>query len=171
MTPSSFSHHRAQATLGAGCCVIHDENVLLVQLNYGKYRGHWILPGGALEPGEHPAAAAARETKEETGLEVTIRGQLAVRHRVFEEKPHDVYWVFMGELSFRKKEIEKLSLKWPQEEIQEARFWKISEAIQADQVRPLTRLFIQRALQNQSQAHQAQPIPKDHSLNDEVFGV
>jgi len=32
-----------------------------------RYPGHWSIPGGALEPGEAPDAAALREFEEETG--------------------------------------------------------------------------------------------------------
>lgn len=34
--------------------------------------GRWGFVGGMVEPEEHPAAAAVRETREETGLEVEI---------------------------------------------------------------------------------------------------
>ena len=38
----------------------------------------WVTPGGLIEPGEQPAAAAIRETMEETGLEVQVTGILGV---------------------------------------------------------------------------------------------
>jgi len=34
--------------------------------------GGWTIPGGAIEPGEAPAVAAAREAFEETGLEIAV---------------------------------------------------------------------------------------------------
>ncbi len=36
------------------------------------FRGWWDLPGGFLEPGEHPGRAAIREAREELGVEVRI---------------------------------------------------------------------------------------------------
>ncbi len=43
---------------------------VLLGLNHED--GRWLLPGGAVEPLEEPAAAAVREAREETGLEVEI---------------------------------------------------------------------------------------------------
>jgi 8-oxo-dGTP pyrophosphatase MutT (NUDIX family) len=40
--------------------------------------GRWLLPGGALEPGESHAEGAARETREETGVAVEVTGLAAV---------------------------------------------------------------------------------------------
>lgn len=37
----------------------------------------WVLPGGGIEPGESPEAAALREMEEETGLRVTIKRKIA----------------------------------------------------------------------------------------------
>ena len=45
-------------------------NVLLVQQNYGSHA--WGAPGGVVEAGETPMAAAIRETSEEVGLNVAL---------------------------------------------------------------------------------------------------
>jgi 8-oxo-dGTP diphosphatase len=46
------------------------------------YAGYWEFPGGKCEPGESPAAAAARECWEETGLKVTVgRLRRTITHR------------------------------------------------------------------------------------------
>lgn len=44
--------------------------VLFVKQRKGPFGGHWLLPGGGLEPGESAEEAVAREMLEETGLAV-----------------------------------------------------------------------------------------------------
>ena len=52
--------------------------LLLVLRANEPSRGRWSLPGGRIEPGETARAAAAREVREETGLDVAI-GELLCR--------------------------------------------------------------------------------------------
>jgi 8-oxo-dGTP pyrophosphatase MutT (NUDIX family) len=52
-----------------------DGELLLVRNSYGR-SDHFLLPGGGIGPFESPAAAAAREIREEVGLTV---GQLTFR--------------------------------------------------------------------------------------------
>lgn len=50
--------------------VVRDGAVLLLKRAGGIGSGAWYLPGGLVEPGEDPMAAAIRETFEEAGLMV-----------------------------------------------------------------------------------------------------
>ena len=55
----------------AGAIVVDGEGrLLLIRRGREPGRGLWSLPGGRCEPGEDAAAAAVRETYEETGLAV-----------------------------------------------------------------------------------------------------
>jgi 8-oxo-dGTP diphosphatase len=52
--------------VGIGCIPIHEGRILLVR----NHRGFWSTPGGHLDFGESPVAAAIRETLEEAGVGV-----------------------------------------------------------------------------------------------------
>ena len=65
--------------LCAGGFVVREGKVLALR----RWNGVWLAPKGHLEPGETAEAAARREVREETGLEVAIHeilGETAYTH-------------------------------------------------------------------------------------------
>jgi 8-oxo-dGTP pyrophosphatase MutT (NUDIX family) len=49
-----------------------DDRILLIHERIDGARSHWLTPGGGVEDGEDPRAAAAREAVEEVGLVVEL---------------------------------------------------------------------------------------------------
>jgi ADP-ribose pyrophosphatase YjhB (NUDIX family) len=64
--------HYMNPRIIATVIVEHGGRVLLQQRAMAPGAGGWTFPGGFLEIGETPAEGAAREAKEEVGLDVTI---------------------------------------------------------------------------------------------------
>lgn len=128
---------------GSGVLTFHKNRVLLVQLNYGDFKGHWILPGGMLEKGEHPHQGAIREFKEETNLNVKIDRLITVRNRLNEHTTNNIYFVFSGKITNTNPENE---IQWPNEELQSVKFWDIEECLNDDSVRPHTKNYINTIL-------------------------
>ena len=64
--------------VAAGVLVEHEDRVLLIRRRINPRRGMWTFPAGFVDFDEDPARAAARECKEETGLEVEITGLLDI---------------------------------------------------------------------------------------------
>lgn len=60
------------------CRIEREGAILLLRRAPGVFlSGRWELPGGGIEPGEHPEAAAIREVAEETGLTIDIAAERA----------------------------------------------------------------------------------------------
>lgn len=64
--------------VGIGVVVLRDKEVLLIRRARPPRKGQWSLPGGAQKTGESVVQAAAREVREETGVEIEVRGLLDV---------------------------------------------------------------------------------------------
>jgi ADP-ribose pyrophosphatase YjhB (NUDIX family) len=61
-----------QLKVGAAVLIEKDGCLLLLRRNNEPWKGCWNLPAGYVEADENPIDAAAREAKEETGLNVEI---------------------------------------------------------------------------------------------------
>jgi 8-oxo-dGTP diphosphatase len=64
--------------VGVGVVVWREDRFLLIQRGKPPRRGSWSLPGGAQELGETVRETAAREIKEETGVDIEVKGLIDV---------------------------------------------------------------------------------------------
>lgn len=74
--------------------------VLLIERGKPPGEGLWSVPGGRVELGETLAVAAAREVREETGLEVTVGELVAVVERIQPGEPGGYHYVILDYLAF-----------------------------------------------------------------------
>ena len=104
-------------TIVAQVYVKKDNKILMVQENKEGIKGKWNMPAGKLEDGESIIEAAIRETKEETNLNVSIKGLIAIQETV-SSLGQLVILYFLGEyvsgtIKYDKKEIS--DVKWMSE--------------------------------------------------------
>jgi ADP-ribose pyrophosphatase YjhB (NUDIX family) len=71
--------------LAVGAVVVDRGRVLLVRRGNSPLKGHWSLPGGALELGESLREGLVREVREETGLIVDPVELLELLDRIHRE--------------------------------------------------------------------------------------
>ncbi len=78
-----------------GALVFRDGEILLVKRGKEPRRERWSIPGGSLDAGETVEAAAAREAREETGVEVRPLRVVEVRDYVDREATGRVRWHYV----------------------------------------------------------------------------
>ncbi|MEU9503901.1 NUDIX hydrolase [Streptomyces sp. NPDC048196] len=67
-----MTHQTADERPGiAAAIIVHEGRVLMVRRRISEGKLSWQFPAGEVEPGETREDAAVRETKEETGLNVS----------------------------------------------------------------------------------------------------
>jgi 8-oxo-dGTP pyrophosphatase MutT (NUDIX family) len=70
---------RKQNTKQAACCLVLADDGKVLAVSRRDDPNAWGMPGGKVDPGEEPMEAAARELKEETGLDATRLHQVFVK--------------------------------------------------------------------------------------------
>lgn len=85
---------------------------LLVQEASPKNKGKWFLPGGKAEKGESPEKAAKRETLEEAGCKIKLKGifGVAYHHKTLQREKLHVYYSARALTKKIKKKPDKDSL-------------------------------------------------------------
>ena len=69
--------------------IVHDHHILLIKhREHNTGRSYWLFPGGGIEPGETEEDCVQREMKEETNLDVKVKGILLDKPELDEGSPY-----------------------------------------------------------------------------------
>ncbi|MFI8265091.1 MULTISPECIES: NUDIX domain-containing protein [unclassified Streptomyces] len=142
------SDGRAKATASAAA-IVRDEQGRVLIVN-PVYKERWNLPGGHIEEGELPTAAARREVREEIGLDLEI-GDLLVTAWVTRAEGSHVFYVFDGP---RLSPEQQQAITLQESEIGEIRFC-LPEDISTGMIPPFALAVWRKALAAREDKHAA----------------
>ena len=125
--------------IGVGGAVVSGNRLLLVRRLSRRGRGNWQIPGGFVEQNETMEVAVIREVEEEAGVTAAVQGVLGIRNRYDEEGGNSLYIVMrLSPQSGHPKPDMK--------EVDQAKYFSLSEIQALDQISPVNIEVAQRAL-------------------------
>jgi len=89
-TACSFVHW-GNYSIGVGALVVKEDKVLLVRRAQEPGKGFWTNPGGYIEQLEPIEETIVREVTEESGIEATVKGVVALR-----DQPRNIHNVYIA---------------------------------------------------------------------------
>ena len=99
--------------------------VVMAKVKRGFFTGHWTLPGGFVDYGEHPREGAVREVLEELGLDIEIEGQaILISERIFTSEG-----IQFLSFTYHCNLPEDVVFKPKPDEIEEARWFTFEDAL------------------------------------------
>lgn len=122
-----------------GCFILNDKKEILLVKSY-KWPGKWVVMGGHIEWGESIAQAVAREVKEEVGLTVKFDNVIETVEFVLDPSFH-AQKHFVA-LQCKCHLIGDSTPTLDQDEIQEAKWFSINEALNLPELLEITRTTI-----------------------------
>ncbi len=82
----------------AGAMVERNGRILLVKRAHPPKIGWWCIPAGFMEWQEHPTQTAVREVREETGLDIRLKGFFEVYSGSDDPRTNAVLILYLGEV-------------------------------------------------------------------------
>lgn len=136
----------AWTTLTGAGSIVEREGELLMVLQRRAYGVHWELPSGYYEPGESYEQCAAREVREETGIDVVVSDLVCT---MVWEREHDRRRNILA--FFRATPLDPAQEPRPQveENIEEARYL-VPDTFSALPLHPLERPVLERLWSGES---------------------
>jgi len=124
-----------------GCFILNDKQEILLVKSY-KWPGLWVVMGGHIEWGESIADACTRECQEEVSLDVKFSRVIETVEFIFDQNFHDQK--HMVGLQSECHIVGDPTPTIDNDEIQEARWFTLEEAIKLENILPVTRNTIQK---------------------------
>lgn len=113
MSQEEFEASIAWSRVVAACVIRNEDGkYLLVQEAQKKVYGLWNLPAGLVDKGESIEAAAVREAKEESGLDVELVEKIGIWHESVETPIRHAFTVKVVGGTVRPQPEEILDAQW-----------------------------------------------------------